>query len=90
MMIGLASAALDQGLHRRLSIGDDAVSQPLSLLARDPLDHFRFRVDDDEAAGGVDDGRIAEAQCEVERLAEEDDEIGLAAEPRRRRRAAHR
>ena len=61
---GLASATALEG-------------EAFALLALHALDHGRVGVDGDEPAGRIDERRIAEAQREIVRLAEQHDQIGL-------------
>src|SRR6185312_16770860 len=62
--------------RRACRIGEGGEDQPLAEPARRPCDKRRFGIDDDPAAARIDGGRPAEAEREVERLAEEEDEVG--------------
>ncbi len=75
---GWRAARCDQGAGGGLASATALKAQALALLAGDALDHGGLGIDDDEPAGGIDERRLAEAQGEIVRLAEQDDQVGLA------------
>ncbi len=71
------AAARRQGRRRRMGVRDGAVDQARTLAGRGAFDELDIGIDDDEITLGVDRGRIAEFQREIERFAEEHDQIGF-------------
>ncbi len=66
----------DQGLAGGARIGDTGEGDAVATLADGAIDECCVGVDDDPTGGGIDRGRLAELQREVERLAEQDDHVG--------------
>ena len=80
-------AAIDAALAKKPKLTADqmkdvkkyrAEGEAPALLAPNALDQGLIGIDDQEAAAGIDKGRVGEAQGEVVRLANEQDQIGLA------------
>ena len=72
-----AGGAARQRFAGGMRVGDAAEGEACTGLARGAVHQRAFRIDRDEAAGGID-WRLAELQREVERLAEQDDEVHAA------------
>ena len=77
---GVAGIAAPSGPRQLIGgegrVGEHAQHQPVALLASDPLDGFRFRVDDHEPAARIDERRLREAKREIVLLSEQQDEVG--------------
>ena len=72
----LPGGTTDQHLSGGTRIRDAAERDALAAFANRAVKQCGLGVDDDPAAGGIDRRRLAELQREVERLAEQDDQIG--------------
>ena len=74
----LPRGAPDQRFAGGACIGDAAEDDALASFPDCTIDQSSLGVDDDPAAGRIDRRRLAELQREVERLAEQDDQVGAA------------
>ena len=70
-----AGGAADQRFAGGMGVGHAAEGEARTGLARGAFHQRAFGIDRDEAAGGIDRRRRAEFQREVERLAEQDDQV---------------
>jgi len=68
----------DQRLARGTRVGDAGEHDAVAFFADGTIDQRRLGIDDDPAAAGIDRRWRTEPQGEVERLAEQDDQIGAA------------
>ena len=82
-----ARSGLRQLIGSEGRVGEHAQHQPVALLASDPLDGFRLRVDDHEPAVGVDERRLREAKREIVLLSEQEDQVGAGKQVRERSEA---